>query len=211
MVRALWGWFKKVVGLSTGGSLTEKTRRLKGIYRSLDKETAAFKIASGLCCVNPCGQCCINSTVEATELEMLPMAAELIRSGAAEQAYQQAEDRHFEGRCVVYSSGDLYGKCLSYEQRPLVCRLFGFAGNRDKHGRPRLVTCGLIKHSQPQQVELVLGKVAQGGLNAPMMNDWVMRLSAVDPQMARESFPINTALKKALERIWLNRKYNQSN
>lgn len=207
MLRSIRSFLDRMFRRPTGVTLQDKSRRLSEIYRRLDQATAAFKAASGLKCLTPCGQCCFSSTVEATELEMIPMAFDLIRRGTADGWYKRAEESKFEGRCVFYSSSDGYGKCCSYALRPLVCRLFGFAGNRDKYGRPRLVTCGLIKKEDPHAVELVLEKVAQGGLDVPMMSDLVMRVSSIDPAMSRESLPINTAFKKAVERISLNRKF----
>lgn len=185
------------------------SRRVNAVYRLLDQETAAFKAASGIKCLKPCGQCCFDSTVEASELEMLPLAFDLVRLGKADEWYERAEEAGFAGICVFYNTEDASGQCRLYPFRPLVCRLFGFAGNRDKHGRPRLVTCRLIKKEDPQGAELVLDKVANGAIGIPMMSDWMMRVASVDPEMARTSFPVNRAFGKAVERVVLNRKFSE--
>ncbi|MFH0781795.1 MAG: hypothetical protein V2B20_07540 [Pseudomonadota bacterium] len=53
-----------------------------------------------------------------------------------------------EKRCVLYRSdhtdAGLWG-CSQYRNWTVVCRLFGFAGNRDRTGIPRLVMCRVMK------------------------------------------------------------------
>jgi Fe-S-cluster containining protein len=206
VVRRLWG---RVVSLSGGGSLERKARHVIGVYRSLDKSSAELRRGSALKCPPGCGKCCQNSVVEATELEMLPLALRLSETGQADEFYRRAEAQKFEGLCVFFDVDNGRGKCRQYAFRPLVCRLFGFAGNRDKHGQPRLVTCAVLKKNQPEAAEHLLEQVAGGRLKPPMMADAVMRLSSVDPSMARESYPVNKAFSKALERVELNKKFMQ--
>ena len=207
MLSSFQSWFKRILDLSAGETLGAKARRLKEIYRSIDRETARFKAASGILCPSPCGQCCVNSNVEASELEMLPLAFELVRRGKADEWYGKAEAKNFEGQCVFYSSNDIYGQCRYYAFRPLVCRLFGYAGNRDKYGRQHLVTCARIKREHSLLIETVFEKIADDALKVPMMSDMVMRVSSVDPVMTRETLPINMAFKKAVERVSLSEKF----
>ncbi len=209
MLSSLRSWVDRIFYSSAGETLRGKALRLNAIYRSLDKEIFRFKAASRIACPSPCGQCCVNSTVEASELEMLPMAFELVRLGKADEWYGKAEAKDFEGQCVFYSSNDLLGQCSYYAFRPLVCRLFGFAGNRDKYGRPRLVTCGRIKKEHPLGMEQVLENVASGRIVPPMMSDLVMRVSSVDPALSRESIPVNMAFKKAVERVLLGQQLSR--
>ncbi|MBF0386733.1 MAG: YkgJ family cysteine cluster protein [Candidatus Omnitrophica bacterium] len=206
---SFWGWCQSRLHLSFGGALWEKSQRMKAVYRSLDQATARFKSASGLNCPSPCGLCCLHSTVEASELEMLPAAFALARVGKVDEWYDRAKAGGFTGLCVFFSKEQSGGQCLFYEYRPLVCRLFGYAGNKDKHERPRLVTCRVFKEIRPVQTELVLEKVGKGTIVPPMMSDFVMRAAMVDPAMTRESYPVNLALKKALERVSINQRFNR--
>ena len=190
--------------------LEARARQLKGLYRTIDQETARLKAQTGLKCPDGCGQCCMTPGVETTELEMLPVALALDKLGQLEHWYRLAEEKEFKGPCVFYTQTNGYGGgcCSVYPHRPLICRLFGFAGNRDKRGQPRLVGCSVFKKTQPDQAEAAYEGVVSGKVKAPMMADHVMRAAAVDPSLSRDQWPINTAFRKAAERIWLNRKYH---
>ncbi|MDK9706667.1 MAG: YkgJ family cysteine cluster protein [Desulforhopalus sp.] len=117
------------------------------IYRQLDAAVAAFAERTGLSCPQGCGHCCLSENVEATVLECLPLAFTLFRDGQADALLQQLEDAGDRGRCVLYrpdlTQAGLWG-CSQYATRPVVCRLFGFAGNRDRDGVPRLAMCRVI-------------------------------------------------------------------
>ena len=200
--------FQDIFGRSGGRSLKGKALCMQEIYRSLDRDIAVFRALSGIKCPKDCGECCFHSTVEASELEMLPLALVLVRARKAEEWHDHAKERDFQGRCVLYSADHAHGRCLYYAFRPLVCRLFGYAGNRDKHGRPRLVTCSVLKKVQPQETENALERVLKGGLSVPIMSDVVMRMSSIDPEMTREIMPVNLALGKAVERVGINIRYS---
>jgi uncharacterized protein len=184
-----------------------KIGKLKALFTEVNSRTRAFQKKTGLTCPERCGACCESPHIETNELEMLPLADELIRSGKASEWYALAEARNFIGQCVFFvpsSSDKASGCCQVYAWRPLICRLFAFAGNRDKHGRVRLVTCKVIKAADPDRAEKTLSDVASGQVNPPVMADLIMRASTLDPEMSRESLPINTAFKKAVERLWLH-------
>jgi Fe-S-cluster containining protein len=125
--------------------------------------------------------------------------------------YVRAEAQDFLGQCIFYvpsPSDKMHGCCQAYKLRPLICRLFAFAGNRDKHGHVRLVTCKVIKKALPVQAEKALSDVVSGQVSPPIMADLIMRASTLDPEMSRESLPINTAFKKAVDRLWLYERLN---
>ena len=184
----------------------QKVKKLKALFAEVNVRTRSFQKLTGLNCPERCGACCESPHIETTELEMLPLADELVRNGKATDWYAQAEGRDFSGQCVFFvpsPSGKMRGCCQAYELRPLICRLFAFSGNRDKHGHVRLVTCKVIKKAAPVLAEKALSDVVSGQISPPVMADLMLRASTLDPDMSRESLPINTALKKALERLWL--------
>ena len=201
--------FQRYFGILPSGSIRAKARRLRGVFGALDKEISLFRKKTSLKCPEGCGDCCATAGVETTELEMLPVALALAGRKKADDFYQRAGEQDFEGRCVFYTAteGCGGGCCAVYGQRPLICRLFGYAGNKDKHGRLRLVGCAVFKKTQPDLAEAAYEGVFSGKIRIPVMTEWVMRAAAVDPAMAREQMPINTAFKRALERVWLNNKY----
>jgi Fe-S-cluster containining protein len=183
-----------------------KVEKLKALFAEVNDRTRSFQKKTGLTCPERCGACCQSPHIETTELEMLPLADELIHNGKANEWYALAEGQDFLGQCVFYVSSpsdQMNGCCQAYALRPLICRLFAFAGNRDKHGHVRLVTCKVIKKVMPVLAEKALSDVVAGKVVPPVMADLIMRASTLDPEMSRESLPINTAFKRAVERLWL--------
>ena len=133
------------------------------IYRQLDAAVAAFAKRAGLSCPQGCGHCCLSENVEATVLECLPLAFFLFRSTQADAVLQQLEDAGDDRRCILYrpdhTRAGLWG-CSQYETRTVVCRLFGFAGNRDREGVPRLAMCRLPM-SSPGPIRLPCARQAR--------------------------------------------------
>jgi uncharacterized protein len=183
-----------------------KVAKLKTLFAEVSARARSFQDRTGLACPDRCGACCESPHIETTELEMLPLADELVRAGRSNEWYALAEQQGFRGQCIFYDqtpSEELRGCCRAYKLRPLICRLFAFAGNRDKHGHVRLVTCKVIKKARPVLAEKALADVLSGKVVPMVMADLMMRASTLDPEMSRESLPINTAFKKAVERLWL--------
>jgi hypothetical protein len=58
----------------------------------------------------------------------------------------------------------------------------------------------VIKAEQPKQYAFAIEQIENGG-DVPVMNQHYMRLHAIDFDLAREFFPINEAIKKAIEVI----------
>ncbi|MFH2204866.1 MAG: YkgJ family cysteine cluster protein [Elusimicrobiota bacterium] len=183
-----------------------RIRDLLALFFKISRRTRAFQKKTGLSCRVRCGACCESPHIEATVLEMLPLAEVLIRNGEAEALCSRVEALGDDGRCVFFlpsPSDQEPGCCRAYPLRPLICRLFAFAGNRDKRGHVRLVTCRVIRKAQPVLAEKALSDVASGRIMPPILADWVMRASSIDPELSRESLPINIALRNAIERSWL--------
>ena len=187
-----------------------KIRGVRRIYADVDQATRSFRKKVGLACPGRCGHCCANSNVETTVLEMLPLAQDLSRRGEAEAWWQETENRDFPGQCVFYipDEGDRdQGRCGVYSLRPLICRMFGYTGNKDKYGRLRLVACNVMKRLFPQVLEEALERVDSGKDKPPVMADFIMRVAMIDPELTKESIAINDAFKKAVERMWLSKKF----
>ena len=178
------------------------------LFAEASRLTRAFQVKTRLTCPEGCGSCCASPFIETTELELLPLADELIRKGKAETCYDKAEAREFRGQCIFYNPAGKGGCCEAYHLRPLICRLFAYSGNRDKYGRIRLVTCKIIKEADPVLAEKALADVASGKIIPPVMSGYIMQASSLDPELSHESLPINTAFKKAVERLGLSKKLN---
>lgn len=62
------------------------------------------------------------------------------------------------------------------------------------------MTCAIIKTEQTQAFIEAECKI-DGGLSVPVMNQYYMQLTAIDGEMARDFYPINQAIHKALEKV----------
>lgn len=195
---------------SHGDILRRKIIAVQYLFLDVDRDTGAFRRSLGLSCPEGCGLCCQNPHVQASELELLPLASELDRRRQAEFFYEKADKQDFQGRCIFFIPGESFpgqGKCAQYALRPLLCRLFGFSGNRDRHGHFRLSSCSVLK----EKISSTRNQESPGPANSPgkavFMSDYVSRLSSIDPDLARELVPMNTAFKRAVDRIWLHKKF----
>ena len=130
-------------------TLENKVQLVEKLFDQLEKETLQFQEASGIGCVSGCGKCCTYPNIEASPLEFLPWAFHLFLSGKAEDALTSI-NKYPTMSCFILAPVSIIGKghCGSYRHRGLICRLFGYAANRDKYGNLRLVTCKTIKEEQ---------------------------------------------------------------
>lgn len=172
---------------------------LQDAYDRLGAQFSEGQRQSGLLCPSDCGQCCRVPTVEASPLELLPMALELVRLGQA----QAMLERLIEERpvlCPVFESHSpdgMKGRCSLYQQRPTVCRLFGVAARPGKHGGKELSICRELKTLYPTQWE----KVDSAAI--PLMTQASWQLSTLHPDLLSERRPISISLRKILEIVLL--------
>lgn len=176
--------------------------RVLAVYRDLDAAVAAFAARTGLGCPRGCGHCCRSEEVEATVLECIPLAFELFRAAQAELLLDRLEKIGDDPRCALYRSdyteAGLWG-CSQYHFRPVVCRLFGFAGNRDRDGIPRLAMCRVMKErSGPAAAGPAM---ADGDAPMPLFSDAGLHITALHPGLGTVRMPINTALSEALRKV----------
>ena len=184
-------------------------KKLSRLFETIDREVLEFQKASGLSCAQGCGKCCLSPTVETTPVEMSLIVQDLLENGEFESYYRKAEKADFKGPCVFYKADPLFpdkGRCAVYPFRPSVCRLFGFAATTDKHDRPQLLTCKVIKEKQPQAVVRAQEAIDRNH-PVPIMRKFAGRMIQIDPLSSDKSVPINTAFKIALEKIFLNGKF----
>jgi uncharacterized protein len=95
--------------------------------------------------------------------------------------------------CHIYSpSGGIdknMGQCSNYAFRGLICRLFGFGANSDKHGLLRLETCQIIKERQAENYTLAVGKINEGTY-VPIFTEYYMNLAQIDFTLGNIIVPI---------------------
>jgi len=183
------------------------------LFWEVDRRSVRFQMKSKIKCSAGCGQCCESPQVEVTVLEMLPLALDLYHRQDADQWLAKAREREFSGPCVFYKPDPLFagkGRCLAYALRPLLCRLFGFSTKRDKYSRPVYVTCKIIKAGLSAQVRHVQGSPAFLK-TLPFMGDYAAKVYNIDPSLGARLYPINEALRIALDKVSLYFQYYGKN
>jgi uncharacterized protein len=180
--------------------LEEKVLAVEKVFDSLDAEIAQFRQWSGLGCKWGCGKCCFKPDIEATVLEFLPFAHHLYKNGLAFEWLEKLEASQDSICMILNPLQNGAGMCSEYRHRGLICRLFGFSARTNKYGSKELVTCQVIKTEQEQNYHAAAERVSEGA-DLPVMNQYYMRLHSIDFQMAQEFFPINKAIKHAIEAI----------
>ncbi len=182
--------------------LRELAFQVLEVYNVVDMAVAGFAVRTEFRCPEACGACCRSEKVEATVLECLPLAFELFYTLQAELILKRLEKNNDEKQCVLYrpdyTAAGLWG-CTQYRYRAVVCRMFGFAGNRDRQGKVRLAMCRVMKQE---------GGVDDDGIDLddreaplPLFMDAGLRITALHPGLGTVRMPINMALREALQKV----------
>lgn len=179
-------------------TIEEKVEAVEKVFTKLDAAIAAFQSSSTLHCGYGCGKCCFKPDIEATALEFLPFALHLFKTGRAEEWYERLKSTSSTICLILNPTQGGAGLCSTYAHRGLICRLFGYSARTNKYGRRELVTCQIIKTEQASAYQVAHGKVTEGG-EVPVMTDYYMQLHAIDQNLTRDFFPINGAIRNALE------------
>ncbi|MCH7397771.1 YkgJ family cysteine cluster protein [Belliella sp. DSM 107340] len=184
-------------------NLREKSLEVRKVFTDLDIEIKAFMDGSQLSCISGCGACCANPDVHASVLEFLPLAFDLYEKGKAEKAMQLLDDVGNDANCIIYKSQNedvKKGYCSDYANRGMICRLFGSAARRNKEGKKELITCKIIKEQKSDLYQKTALEIKDGA-SVPSSGDAYSQLYNIDFQMTQEQFPINQAVRKALESV----------
>lgn len=150
-------------------------------------------------CQPGCGKCCLKPDIEATVLEFIPFAHHLYKQGKAIAWLDSPALR--ESLCAILDTAlPGVGHCSSYATRGMICRLFGFSAKLNKYGNRELITCQVIKSGQPDAY-LTAAAETLAGSPVPLMRDYYMKMYAIDWELSQKFYPINTAIKKAIETV----------
>lgn len=180
--------------------LEEKVRAVEEVFASLDGAIAQFQSGSSLHCKYGCGKCCFKPDIEATILEFLPFAHHLYQTGQAEGWLDRLTATDSSLCLILNPTQNGAGLCSEYTYRGLICRLFGYSARTNKYGTRELVTCQIIKTEQTDAYQAAETQIEKGGA-VPVMSHYYMQLHAIDFEMTREFYPINTAMRKAVETV----------
>jgi uncharacterized protein len=190
-------------------SIQSKVRRVEHLFDRLDSEISKFQSQTSLHCISGCGKCCSKPDIEASPLEFLPWAFHLFLNGLAQKTLTELQNTS-NSICYIYQPLSLLdnhkGSCGNYKYRGLICRLFGYAANRDKYGQLRLATCKIIKEDQTLSCKST-EEAINNGLYVPIFTDYYMKLNQIDFRLGNTILPINEALKIAIEQVLLYYNY----
>jgi Fe-S-cluster containining protein len=181
--------------------LAEKVRAVEEVFEKLDREIASFQSWSGLHCAWGCGKCCYKADIEATILEFLPFAHYLYQQDLAYSWFEKLQDNDSSLCLILNPTQAGAGLCSEYKHRGLICRLFGYSARTNKYGKRELVTCQIIKTEQAVNYQQAAQKIEDTEGELPVMSHYYMQLHAIDFELARDFFPINEAMKRAIEVI----------
>lgn len=176
------------------------------VYREIDRKTLLFQLATGLRCLPGCGSCCESNHVEATVLECLPLANRIYRMKEEESILAFVDRKIMENdlRCILFRPDETisgHGRCAYYGYRPLVCRLFGFSARRDKFCRKEICLCRAVKDANREKSTKLLDS-GDSIPDAPISQDSFIRIASLRPGLGFRLFPMNIALKNALEYLY---------
>lgn len=180
--------------------LRAKVFAVEKVFQTLDEEIAKFQEGSGLHCKFGCGKCCFKADIEATTLEFLPFAFHLYQSNKASEWYEKLKASDAEICLILNPAREGAGLCSEYPHRGLICRLFGYSARTNKYGMRELVTCQIIKTEQTSAYQKAEIQIEAGG-NIPVMSDYYMQLHAIDFELTQDFYPINLAIRKAIETV----------
>ena len=185
--------------------LKERIALLDLLYAELDRSFAAFRKVANFGCKVGCGACCAKpNAVWAMVGEMLPMALGIYKEGRLEDVCGQLADQEVTPTlCSVYkaAAGNVgMGRCTSYNERPVVCRLFGSSARRVNNDVIEMMACAWQRvqfADTIRSVEELSGTLLSDVV--PIANDWSWRVKALmQEDSLREEYPINQALYHAL-------------
>jgi Fe-S-cluster containining protein len=162
---------------------------LKELYTDLDSRIAGFSRRAGLACPEGCGTCCQTFVPELSAPEADLIAGHILSTSGPLTADSWLEGE-LSGACPFYRVvGDPY-HCGIYPARPLICRLFGYAGSRGKDGSARFRPCRHMPVELPVDLEIDL-----------LMEPFGLLLESLAPGAFKET--IGSAVRHSLERMLL--------
>ena len=179
-------------GSEPEGSIYNLIRSVRSIYDELDIRLSAFARRYGLGCPEGCGHCCVGFTPDITDTEARYLAYHLLTT--ATDLIGRLETLGLQGTCVFYDQDNPL-HCSVYPARPLVCRVFGFAGSFGKNGETVYRGCALIPGAGGVFIDW-----ADPSAAPPVMSDYGIRISTAGKASRTE---LRTAVLSALGSVGL--------
>ncbi len=193
------------------------------LYTEIAEAQEAWKRVSPFNCTDGCGSCCVDFEPDVLEIEALYLAAWLVyHDGARAEAIMNgsfASPRPDpENGCILFDPDNPY-HCTVYGGRCLICRQFGYSGDRGKDGRPRWKPCKFLftgldgqgpqsgRNTQFEEAEML----EKFGMTPPVMSDISAQVTALMPDGIGDRLPLREALPAAISKILMLRRFSLDN
>ncbi len=196
---------------------------LDAVYNAIAEREAEWKAASRVSCTDGCGTCCVAFEPDVLDCEALYLALWLIENEPAaarairDRTYPMERTDNADG-CFLYDPENSY-HCTVYGGRCLICRLFGYTGDRGKDGGTRWKPCRflsdtvLASHNPPLGHRQYESAELSRLFNAlpPVMSDSMSQALSLSPGSSRKTRPLREVLPEAIRRMQFILMYNASN
>jgi Fe-S-cluster containining protein len=191
-------------GNIAGTRVATLIEELDRIYAEIGRTQSAWREATPFGCPDGCGLCCVDFEPDVLECEALYLAAWMLfhqreRAEAILSGSFASPRPDSERGCFLFDPDSPY-HCTVYGGRCLICRLFGYSGDRGKDGLPRWKPCKHLPseaHGQYGFDELV----ARFGVAPPAMGDSTAQVSGLMPGSSGDRKPLREALPLALANL----------
>jgi len=193
--------------------LKKLNKKIIKFYKQTDKETYKFSKKSGVSCIENCGKCCQYDDISVSYFELLPMVFKLHKEKKLDFYYSKLHDHAADNMCMFYSENEnkeSKGHCRYYNERFLVCRLFGFSAFIKKDKTKDYTACAYIKQKYKDRITSV-NKEINSGLFLPVLSEKFIQFAALDPRISLQLYSINEAFKLMAEKFMLKLKFKKHN
>ena len=194
----------------------EMILNLDAVYKEIDEAESEWKKACPVRCIDGCGACCIHFEPEIYEIEALYLAAWLLyhqrkRALRILNGDFAANTPDKQNGCLLFDIDNPH-HCTVYGGRCLICRLFGYSGDRGKDRSVRWRPCRFtVSKNEAAGVQKQYGQAdllrAFGSL-PPVMSDFTARILCFMSDGNFTARPIRKSLPAAVSKILMLQKYS---
>ncbi|UTY31783.1 YkgJ family cysteine cluster protein [Treponema putidum] len=203
-----------------GTKTAEMILLLDKVYKEIEEAEAKWMSKCPIKCIDGCGACCVHFEPDVYEVEALYLASWLLFH-QRERAFQILKgcfnenvlDK--ENGCLLFDIDNPY-HCTVYGGRCLICRLFGYAGDRGKDFSVRWRPC---KYLVSMDKNLSASKIKQYsqenllnnfGTLPPVMSDFSSRILCFMTERSSHTLPLREALPAAISKILMLERYSNN-
>lgn len=187
-------------------NIKELSHNLQKVYLEMSETFSGYQTKTGWNCSSGCVKCCQKPDIEASVLEMIPMAFRIYHEGTIDYWLDKLNTSELTQCPVLLTDESGKGQCELYNERPSVCRMFGVAGYFDKNHKTTLSVCRVLR------ADFKIENTSEiPHPEVPMITEWSFRLSSLHPDLIQNKMPLNQALIRALEKVALFTAYQEQN